>query len=107
MIVFSDLKQRCKVNTLTENLNGNCIRNQIGEKNPSTLGDRMWDLNISLGRSTYGPTARSMENMEIVKAELEAYTTMYRKLNDKANTLANEIANQGGPLIQGVDFTNE
>ncbi len=107
MIVFSDLKQRCKVNTLTENLNGNRIRNQIGEKNPSTLGDRMWDLNISLGSSTYGPTARSMENMEIVKDELEAYATTYRKLNDKANTLAKEIANQGGPLIQGVDFTNE
>jgi len=45
-------------------------------------------------------------NMEIVKDELEAYTTMYRKLNDKANTLANEIANQGGPLIQGVDFND-
>lgn len=94
---------RRNVNLLTENLDGNRARNQIGEKGPATLGDRVWDINISIGRSTYGPTARAMKNMEVVESDLERYSKTVRELDDTANALAREIDKQGGPFIQGVD----
>jgi len=99
------------VKSVTENFNelklaveGNPARNKIGEKNPPTMSDRIFNLYISIWDNTYGPTERSMENLEIVKQDLGKYTEKINQIDQGITSLAKQIYDQGGPWIQGQEI---
>ncbi len=91
-----------EVLTLNEELNGDPLKIQVGEKNNPTIADRINHASTGTRLSTYGPTPSHKRSMEIAKEE-------YRKLSQKAKGLLNGkipsleklLREAGAPWIEG------
>jgi photosystem II stability/assembly factor-like uncharacterized protein len=91
-----------QVNSLEQDLRGNAARNKIGEKNPPTLSDRIFNLSISIENTTYGPTPRSLQNLEWANDDIKDFTKRLIALESGIESTAKEIYQSGGPLIEGA-----
>lgn len=91
---------RDEVLGLQSQLYGNMARNQIGEKNPPTIGSRLFAINRGVTRSTYGPTATHREQMQIVKEQLQNLNSQLDATTAKMNTLIDAVRAAGGPWIE-------
>ncbi len=94
---------RAKTLDLNHQMYGNEIRNQIGEKNPPILGDRMFDLYLSGVDNTYGPTPRAMDNLTEIKNLLDEFEGEEDSIRTEVDQLASELYKAGGPAIQGIN----
>jgi photosystem II stability/assembly factor-like uncharacterized protein len=88
--------------TINNDIYGNPVRNQIGEKNPPLLNERVFSLSIAIWGNTYGPTPRSLELMSTIKAEMDGYLAQISKANAEFERIARALYEAGGPWIEGV-----
>ncbi|MGB6036490.1 MAG: hypothetical protein WBG42_09500, partial [Cryomorphaceae bacterium] len=75
--------------------------NKIGEKAPPTVNDRMWEIYIAVGYSTYGPTGAAKETMAIVKKEMAELMAALEDLEAKAAAMNYKLVAAGGPPVEG------
>jgi photosystem II stability/assembly factor-like uncharacterized protein len=83
-------------------MRGSPSKNKIGEKQPPTLGDRMWELQIAIGYSTYGPTGSAVKTMDIIKKELAGLEPRLEELESRAEALNKKVVEAGGPPVEGL-----
>ncbi len=96
-----DLEQQVK--GLSSSYGGNSARREIGEKVNPTIGDRMFALWKGLSWSTYGPTETHQKSLELAKNELDELASRMNQLKSDIRTLARQIAEAGGPKIEGME----
>ena len=67
-------KVRSKIVELRSSFNGNPAKLSMGAKTKTTVGTRLFTLEIGVGASTYGPTATHQKTLLIVNNELGKMT---------------------------------
>lgn len=82
-------------------VDGSPSKNKIGEKEPPSIGDRMSELRIVLGYSTYGPTGASLKTMALTEKEMGALMPVLEGLESQAKALNDKILAAGGPPVEG------
>lgn len=81
-------------------LNGNPGKNQMGAKNHPMITDRLFNIQLGVGHSTYGPTSTSRANLMVVNDEL---TELNKELltNKRAmERLIEKLKASGAPWIE-------
>lgn len=91
------------LNDLETTFKGNPAKNQVGEKNNPTIGERLFALNRGISRSTYGPTPTHKETMEIIEKELGGLNEKLMALKEMTSNLADQVVEAGGSWIEGQD----
>jgi hypothetical protein len=100
-----ELKQ--ELNTIESILRGNKARNEIGEKNPASIGDRIGTARRGL-YTTYGPTPLHKMSLEIAKEEMAGLIERVERLeNDVIPSIEKELAQHGAPWIEGQPIPKE
>lgn len=92
-----------KLDELDTRLNGNPAKNQIGERNNPTLGDRLFALNRGISISTYGPTETHLKTMEIVISQWSEMNEELMTLKEEAQDIGGIILEAGGSWVEGQD----
>ena len=92
---------KTKLDEIDKTWNGYASKNQIGEKNLPTVGERLFSIERGVGSSTYGPTDTHKKTMEIVRKELTTLQTQLEGVNGEISALAAKIVAAGGPKIEG------
>lgn len=87
--------------TFKHRIEGSPAINKIGEKQPPTVGERMWNLRIVLSNSTYGPTGQAFKTISLIERELEELNTNLEKLESRAKTLNSQMVQAGGIPVEG------
>ena len=91
---------RSSIGRLDTQVNGNPAKNQIGEKNRPTIGERLFSLNRGISNSTYGPTDTHRRTMEIVKKELGSVSNQLAGYRNSLSELANQVKAAGGSWVE-------
>lgn len=102
--VFTKIHEaRESLQELDKRWNGYQTKNQIGEKNQPTVGERLFAIDRGVSRSTYGPTSThrqvlswAVDETRKTSRELEAVHTVLRNLAD-------QIVQAGGPKVIGLE----
>jgi hypothetical protein len=88
--------------SLDEKINGNTSKEEVGEKSPPSIAQRLYVAMSGTANSTYGPTPMLMRSMEIAKEE---YSEVKLEIDDirRVQIPALEILliNAGAPWIEG------
>ena len=90
-----------KYHSLKSEILGNPVKLQIGEKTKSTIADRLFQVGISISKSSYGPTKTSSKNLTLVSDKLKIYIAESSDIRNSISNIAKEIVKNGGPLIEG------
>jgi len=92
---------RNKINKYDLMLNGNPIKNEIGERNDPTISNRLRVATRALS-TTYGPTEMHRESLNIARLDLNEITPLVRELDeDIMPTLERKLQAAGAPYIEG------
>ncbi|MGB3469182.1 MAG: glycosyl hydrolase [Cyclobacteriaceae bacterium] len=90
------------LNKLDVALNGDPVKNQVGEKNDPGISDRVNAATNGTFFSTYGPTPTHERSMEIAKEEFsEISQQAYDILNNKIPSLEKDLQKAGAPWVEG------
>lgn len=90
---------RDQINTLKSNYLGNQAKLEIGEKNPPSVGDKLFTLYLSLGRSTYGPTETNKTQMQIVTSMLTKAENELNAIMGSMDKFESLLKTSGAPYI--------
>lgn len=86
---------------LDARLNGNKSKDQIGEKYPPTVKNRLQAAYAVVNNSTYGPTKTAIKSLNIAKSE---YNVINATLNDiiskQIPTLKSALKKAGAPVVE-------
>jgi hypothetical protein len=96
---ISTLKQ--DVAGIREQVSGNVAKNEIGERNRPTIGDRLFAVNRGITLSTYGPTPTHKQSMTIIEDQLSSLNKSLEAVNVRITDLAKIVLDAGGPWIEG------
>ena len=80
-------------------LNGSDLKNQMGEKNDPTIGERLFAVQRTIGNSTYGPTSTATKNMNVIKEEMSWVEDQLSRIGIALDNMRQQIENSGGPVI--------
>lgn len=94
---------KTEMDKLNSMLNGNAARNMVGEKNPATLGERMFAIYRGISNSTYGPTETHKATMTIITEELLEMEKATSALHNNLNQLIKDMVAAGAPWVEGVE----
>ena len=97
-------KINSEVMKIDKQIMGSPSKNEIGEKTKPLLSNRLFNLQLALGNSTYGPTETNKETMTIIEKELLQLNTDIKSVKEKIEEMAGAIFKAGGPMIEGIDF---
>lgn len=91
-----------EVNELDEILNGNVARNAIVERRVPTMRERLRNVQLSIGNSTYGPTQTGRDQLGYAKAEFDNVKARLTELaEDIIPTFEAELIELGAPYVAG------
>ena len=93
-----------KVAKLNKQMYGSPAKNEIGEKTHPTIGNRLFAVNRGISQSTYGPTATNKESITIIQDEMKGIMAELKTIHASIKSLAKNIHNSGGPLIEGINL---
>jgi photosystem II stability/assembly factor-like uncharacterized protein len=88
------------LNSLKSSYAGNQAKAEIGEKGKPTIGQRMFAVYRGIEHSAYGPTPSHLEQLEIVKRQLNGLKAGLKVSSGKLDGLAKNIQSAGGPVIK-------
>jgi photosystem II stability/assembly factor-like uncharacterized protein len=91
-----------KTLALDADLNGMVARREPGEKTKPTINQRLFAVNRGISLSTYGPTATSKEQLEIVNAEINRIKTALTSLETEIKSLGQSLIKAGAPWVEGT-----
>ncbi len=101
-----DLKKQLKQWQLA--LSGNSAKNEIGEKNPHTVGRRLSAAIIGTAKSTYGPTPNLRKTFDIAKEDFTVIKNGVEEvLNKEIPALLKKLNEVGAPWIKGMPIPEE
>ncbi|NTW23749.1 MAG: hypothetical protein HGA37_03540, partial [Lentimicrobium sp.] len=88
---------------ITEKLNGNVTKAEIGEKNNPTINEYYYKAMSGMRYSTYGPTETHRQCLQIAKEE---YAALKQQLDQLLGTripdFEKDYLEAGGPWIEGM-----
>ncbi|NRA93042.1 MAG: glycosyl hydrolase, partial [Psychroserpens sp.] len=88
-----------RLNTFKSSYYGNQARAEVGEKNQSTVADKLFTLYLSLDRSTYGPTETNKRQIQIINTMLDKHMQELNGISNEVDQLENELNRSGAPYI--------
>ena len=94
-------KLKADLDQIDLRLNGNPAKNQIGERNTPTLGDRVFALWRGISTSTYGPTETHKQSMKIIKDQWSEMTNELEAQKAIAKSIADRVVAAGGSWVEG------
>jgi hypothetical protein len=93
--------------SLDEKINGNKSKEEVGEKSPPSIAQRIYVAMSGTANSTYGPTPMLMRNLEIAKEE---YSEIKLEVEDirriQIPAVEKLLINAGAPWIEGQPLPN-
>lgn len=92
---------RSRLIALDKMLNGVGTKQEIGEKTPKTVGERIFTLNIGISRSTYGPTDTQKEGLKIINTQLKEAQAKWESIENDLSNLSKSLMEAGAPWIEG------
>ena len=92
--------------TLDSQLFGNRSKQEPGEKNNPTVGDRLFAVSRGIDHSTYGPTASHKASLKIAQDQIATIQNGLKMAQDKISALVKEMKKQGAPWIEGEEISN-
>ncbi len=94
---------RLELMNIRTSLYGSSSRNEVGEKNPPTIVDRVSIAQMGTSNSTYGPTQTHRRSLEIAKEEFPAFKEKLEKIaNEKVPALLQKLYEAGAPWVEGM-----
>lgn len=88
--------------TMQKQLNGDPLRNEVGEKSAKTIGDRLSVASMGTRNSTYGPTATHKQSLKLAQQQLEALRAELKQIvNEKIPALEQELVKAKAPYVKG------
>ncbi len=96
---LSDLKQTLL--DIDTEVNGLAAKREIGEKTRTTIGSRLFSLNIGVTRSTYGPTETHKQTLILVNTQMAQIDTKLQAARNTMADLAEKLRAAGAPYVEG------
>ena len=88
--------------SLDEKLNGNRSKQEIGEKSPPSIRQRLNVASYGTSNSTYGPTPTHKRSMEIAKEEYKEVKSLLENIRqEQIPALEKQLTYAGAPWIEG------
>jgi hypothetical protein len=84
-------------------LYGNPLKSEVGEKNNTSLDERIWAAAGSLWGSAYGPTTTAEQSLAVASAELSEYEKKMAVIQLKVQSIYSELKTAGAPPIKGME----
>ena len=95
-----DIKQELLI--LDERLNGNRSKQEIGERSPPSIRQRLNVASYGTTNSTYGPTPTHKRSMEIAKEEYKEVKSLLENIRqEQIPALEKQLTYAGAPWIEG------
>lgn len=90
---------------MAKQLNGDPLRNEVGEKSLPTIGRRVSVAAMGTRNSTYGPTETHQESMNIAKRQLKQLKGDLKSIvNERIPELEKELEKVKAPYVKGGRF---
>lgn len=90
---------------MAKQLNGDPLRNEVGEKSLPTIGRRVSVAAMGTRNSTYGPTETHQESMNIAKRQLKQLKGDLKSIvNERIPELEKELEKVKAPFVKGGRF---
>lgn len=86
---------------IDQELNGQKSKIEPGEKTKPTVAGRLFNLQIGIEHSTYGPTTNHKKALKLINAQLQAAQAQLASNQEKLSQLANDLVNAGAPWMEG------
>ncbi len=85
-------------------LDGNPLKDEVGEKNIPTINERIWAASSALwGGNGYGPTTTAQQSLDIAERMLADFDAKLAVIKLKAATIYEELKKSGAPVIRGME----
>lgn len=95
-----DLDSRLQV--MRKQLNGDPLRNEVGEKSPPTIGGRVGIAAMGTRNSTYGPTPTHQQSLAIAQKQLKALKAELQQILDtEVPELEQALQDAKAPSVKG------
>ena len=94
-----DAKQ--ELMALDSDLNGLGAKREPREKTRPTISGRLFNVQLGIERSTYGPTTQHQEQLQIVNNELDGFVTRMDNLGASIRALGEALMDAGAPWVNG------
>ncbi len=91
---------RNKLLAIDKELYGSPAKREIGEKTKTTIGSRLFSLNIGISRSTYGPTETHKTTLDNINSEMSAIDEKLKDAAIKMSQLDEALKKAGAPYIE-------
>ncbi len=98
------LNLRAEVQDLDQRLNGHRAKQEPGEKADPIVGDRLFAVQLGVGRSTYGPTDTHRRMLDIATQEMNTLQAGIQTSSKKLSDLAKDLIATGAPWLEGEDL---
>lgn len=91
-----------QLHIMSKQLNGDPLRNEVGEKSQPTIGDRVSVAAMGTKNSSYGPTPTHQQSLAIAQKQLTALkTTLKQIVTEKIPALEVELKEAKAPAVKG------
>lgn len=84
-------------------MNGNPLKDAVGEKNNTSLNERIWAAAGAMWSSNYGPTATAQQSLDIASAEISEYQKQLDVIELKIKSIYTALQAAGAPAIKGLE----
>ncbi len=91
---------RAEIQRLDEALNGTRSKLETGEKNPPTIGDRLFAVARGVDRSTYGPTPSHEPSLELAEAGIAELRPKIESARERVTELVEALVEAGSPWLE-------
>ncbi len=85
---------------INSQLNGNPAKNQMGAKTRTTIGTRLFTVQLGIGTSTYGPTITNKQSLEIINNEIADLSDRLEQQQSRIDRLIQALKDAGAPWIE-------
>lgn len=94
-------KLRSDLMEINARVNGSQAKNQMGAKTHTTIGTRLFNVQLGIGTSTYGPTDTNRMSLNIINDQLTELTDQLNQAHTEMNRLIDALKAAGAPWIEG------
>jgi len=89
-----------KIQKLESDVFGNQAKQEMGEKDDPTIGDRMFAVYRGIERSTYGPTNTHKQQLELINRELQSALGTLKSIQSQLNGVYEKLKAAGAPYVE-------
>ncbi len=79
---------------------GSKAKNEVGERNPPTIQDRIGAVMMGVQNSSYGPTPMHIRTFEIAKKEFNQYKNQLMQMEKEIKEIKKQLRELGAPFLE-------